>query len=123
FVCCLGCGGGVHAQKSTQSASATHQRPRCSRGTIKTMPAIPPAASAPTSEQLPESPKAPPPGRKFPCAKCGARLDFDPSSHGLKCPYCGYLEKIEPTAKEVQERDWNVFWSHYEEDDTPLAGR
>ena len=80
-------------------------------------------SSASTPEQAPETPKAPPPGRKFPCAKCGARLDFDPSSHGLKCPYCGYLEKIEPTAKEVQERDWDEFWSHYEEDDAQLAGR
>jgi DNA-directed RNA polymerase subunit RPC12/RpoP len=80
-------------------------------------------SSAATPEQVPESPKAPPPGRKFPCAKCGARLDFDPSSHGLKCPYCGFLEKIEPTSKEVQERDWEEFWSHYEEDDAQLAGR
>ena len=30
--------------------------------------------------------KAPPADRKFPCQKCGARLDFDPSSHSLKCP-------------------------------------
>src|SRR5262249_18651067 len=79
--------------------------------------------SNPIVEPAPESPKAPPPGRKFPCAKCGARLDFDPSSHGLTCPYCAYLDKIEPTAKEVQERDWDEFWSQHEEQDEQLAGR
>jgi DNA-directed RNA polymerase subunit RPC12/RpoP len=87
------------------------------------MSSMPPPTSAPTSDQNADGPKAPPPGRKFPCAKCGARLDFDPATHALKCPYCGYLEKIEPTAKEVQERDWDEFWSKHEDNDEPLAGR
>src|SRR6516225_11247934 len=72
---------------------------------------------------LPAEPKAPPPGRKFPCAKCGARLDFDPSAHGLKCPYCGHFEKIEPTSKEVRERDWDDYWSHHAREEAQISGR
>src|SRR5712692_7474493 len=87
------------------------------------MSSTPPPASAPTPDLSAEGPKAPPPGRKFPCAKCGARLDFDPSAHGLKCPYCGHFEKIEPTAQEVQERDWNEFWSKHEDEADQIAGR
>ena len=28
------------------------------------------------------------------CPQCGATMDFDPSSGGLYCPYCGYREEI-----------------------------
>src|SRR5262249_4367530 len=41
--------------------------------------------------------------------KCGARLDFDPSSRALKCPYCGHVEKIEPAAKNVAELDYETY--------------
>lgn len=80
------------------------------------MSAVPPPS-------VEEGPKAPPAGRKFPCAKCGARLDFDPAGHGLKCPYCGYFEKVEPTAKEVQERDWDDYWRNHTGDEVKLSGR
>src|SRR4051812_24562296 len=53
--------------------------------------------------------KAPPPGRKFPCAECGAKLDFDPTSRALKCPYCGHVEKIAPAAGAVEEHDFEAF--------------
>ena len=33
-------------------------------------------------------------GKKFPCQKCGAKLDFDPDAQSLKCPYCGHVEVI-----------------------------
>jgi DNA-directed RNA polymerase subunit RPC12/RpoP len=79
--------------------------------------------STPVADTTSEGPKAPPPGRKFPCAKCGARLDFDPAGHGLKCPYCGYFEKIEPTAKEVQERDWDEYWTKHDGEEDTIAGR
>ncbi len=79
--------------------------------------------STPVADATSEGPKAPPPGRKFPCAKCGARLDFDPAGHGLKCPYCGYFEKIEPTAKEVQERDWDEYWTKHDGEEETIAGR
>jgi predicted RNA-binding Zn-ribbon protein involved in translation (DUF1610 family) len=51
--------------------------------------------------------KAPPTGRKFPCVQCGAKLDFDPSVRGLKCPYCGHAEKIErKESAEIIEREY-----------------
>lgn len=43
--------------------------------------------------------------RKFPCAQCGARLDFDPAARALKCPYCGHTQEIQPDNTEVVERD------------------
>jgi DNA-directed RNA polymerase subunit RPC12/RpoP len=48
------------------------------------------------SESVPPRPStAPTTGQKLPCKACGAKLDFDPATHALKCPYCGHLEKID----------------------------
>jgi len=52
--------------------------------------------------------KRPPEGRKFPCEKCGSRLDFDPESRELKCPYCGHIQVIE-RGGDVVEHDLNAF--------------
>jgi DNA-directed RNA polymerase subunit RPC12/RpoP len=62
-------------------------------------------------DRPPAPPKAPPTGRLFPCAKCGARLDFDPSSRALKCPYCGHVETIAPSEAAVVERDFDEYLS------------
>jgi DNA-directed RNA polymerase subunit RPC12/RpoP len=67
--------------------------------------------------------KAPPTGRKFPCSACGARLDFDPKSQALQCPYCGHKEVIQPSAGAVQERNWDEYWSTQAGEETSLAGR
>jgi DNA-directed RNA polymerase subunit RPC12/RpoP len=68
--------------------------------------------------------KAPPTGRKFPCANCGARLDFDPKVRGLKCPYCGFEEKIEKADHaEVHERDYLEYLSREEGKGKALPGR
>jgi predicted RNA-binding Zn-ribbon protein involved in translation (DUF1610 family) len=61
------------------------------------------------ADKQPVEPKAPPAGRKFPCAACGAKLDFDPSSHALKCPYCGHVEEIAPAKHGVEERDYATY--------------
>src|SRR5947209_5617110 len=58
-----------------------------------------------TEQRPPTASKNPPPGRKFPCAKCGAKLDFDPSSRALHCPYCGYTQVIEPSSENVPQHD------------------
>ena len=74
----------------------------------------PPLAGTPTPEPLPKAPtviKGPPAGRKFPCVKCGARLDFDPRARSLQCPYCGHVEKIEKGQAGVQERDLEEYLS------------
>ncbi len=76
----------------------------------------------------PPEPSGPPTGRKFPCRRCGAKLDFDPEARGLKCPYCGYTEVI-PEANdekraEVQEHDLEEFLANHEEKaDAKISGR
>lgn len=67
-------------------------------------------------------PQAPPAGRKFPCSKCGARLDFDPSSRALACPYCGHKEAIEPASGKVEERNWDEYWTNTSGEEVVLAG-
>lgn len=49
--------------------------------------------------------RAPPREKQFPCLKCGARLEFDPSARALTCPYCGHAEVLEPGNKDLLERD------------------
>ncbi len=67
---------------------------------------------------------APPAGRKFPCPSCGARLDFDPSARGLKCPYCGYEQKIERGDKaEVAEREYGEYLDREEARGKAIPGR
>src|SRR5438045_292169 len=68
--------------------------------------------------------KAPPAGRKFPCPKCGARLDFDPSARALACPYCGYQQKIAKLADtEVVERDYEDYLFREESNGKRVEGR
>jgi len=52
---------------------------------------------------------APPAGKKFPCKQCGARIDFDPAAHALKCPYCNHTEKIEPSKDDVVQHDFEAY--------------
>lgn len=66
-----------------------------------------------TSVALPAAPAQ----RKFPCKQCGARLDFDPSAGSLKCPYCGYAERVYDDISGVRERDLESFLA------APPAGR
>src|SRR6266851_8420981 len=74
-------------------------------GQLHTIMATPAADSDPTQQREPTITNAPPPGRKFPCGKCGAKLDFDPSSRALQCPYCGYKQEIEPSKGGIEEKD------------------
>jgi DNA-directed RNA polymerase subunit RPC12/RpoP len=66
--------------------------------------------------------KEPPPGRKFPCVKCGARLDFDPKARALACPYCGHTERVQPGRTEAVERDLEEYLSRQSGEST-VAGR
>jgi DNA-directed RNA polymerase subunit RPC12/RpoP len=67
---------------------------------------------------------APPAGRKFPCPSCGARLDFDPSVRGLKCPYCGHQQKIEKGhAGDVLEREIDDYLGREEAHGKAIPGR
>ena len=81
-------------------------------------PPLPDGPKAPTVS------KAPPAGRKFPCPSCGAKLDFDPAVAGLKCPYCGYEQKIDTTdAAEVVERDYLEYLAKEESKGVAIPGR
>src|SRR5437870_162318 len=71
----------------------------------------------------PVATRAPPAGRKFPCPKCAARLDFDPASRALACPYCGHQELIQPSKDGVAERDWDDFWRNQSKEEEQIAGR
>jgi LSD1 subclass zinc finger protein len=39
----------------------------------------------------------------FPCASCGARLEFAPGTRSLKCPYCATLQEIPEAAAAATE--------------------
>src|SRR4051794_33153601 len=81
-------------------------------------------SSADTPQAKPPSlTKAPPTGRKFPCAQCGAKLDFDPSSRALKCPYCGHVEEIQPDGGTVEERDFEAYLQHHAGVRVTIQGR
>ena len=67
------------------------------------LPVATPVTKEPTVSRLP------PPGKKFPCPRCGARLDFDPRAGGLACPYCSFQEEIDDGGGEVVERSYFEF--------------
>jgi DNA-directed RNA polymerase subunit RPC12/RpoP len=68
--------------------------------------------------------RPPPAGRLFPCPACGARLEFDPNSRGLKCPYCGYDRKIDRNSpEEIPERDYQEYLEREEACGKAIPGR
>lgn len=42
--------------------------------------------------------------RKFPCESCGADLRWEPGATALKCEYCGFEKKVDPSSEEVREK-------------------
>src|SRR5262245_25742077 len=63
-----------------------------------------------TSAPAPAAPaKTAPAQRKFPCKQCGARLVVSPGSSSLKCPYCGYAERIYDDITGVRERELEAY--------------
>jgi DNA-directed RNA polymerase subunit RPC12/RpoP len=62
-------------------------------------------------EREPKLSKAPPRGKLFPCLKCGAKVEFDPRTRSLKCPYCGHTSTVEDAAGEVEERNFKEYAS------------
>lgn len=50
---------------------------------------------APMLQQSQEFDAAPPAARtRFPCTSCGADMEFDAKSGGMKCPYCGHTAEV-----------------------------
>ncbi|MCU0316682.1 MAG: hypothetical protein MUC92_08825 [Fimbriimonadaceae bacterium] len=46
---------------------------------------------------------------RFPCAQCGAQLDYAPGLLQLKCPYCGFEQPIPVASDRVVENDFLRF--------------
>ena len=45
----------------------------------------------------------------FPCAQCGANLEFVPGSDAQQCPYCGHLNPIAAKSAPIHELDFEAF--------------
>lgn len=46
--------------------------------------------------------------RRFPCAQCGATLEFSPGAAALKCPHCGHENAVPETEAVVEEIDFRA---------------
>ena len=68
-----------------------------------------PTATKPPVDKEPTVTNAPPKGKLFPCLNCGAKVEFDPRSRALKCPYCGHTSNVEEGGGEVEERNFNEY--------------
>ena len=43
--------------------------------------------------------------KRFPCAQCGAALNYAIGTRSLECPYCGHLNAIHATNERIRELD------------------
>ncbi|MER7004269.1 hypothetical protein ABT297_14665 [Dactylosporangium sp. NPDC000555] len=48
---------------------------------------------------------------QYPCAGCGANVEFAPGTNVLKCPYCGHETVLQSTGARVREHDYLNFIS------------
>jgi DNA-directed RNA polymerase subunit RPC12/RpoP len=48
---------------------------------------------------------------QYPCAGCGANVEFAPGTNVLQCPYCGHETELRPTGARVREHDYRSFAS------------
>ncbi|UWZ47496.1 hypothetical protein Dmats_14460 [Dactylosporangium matsuzakiense] len=48
---------------------------------------------------------------QYPCAQCGANVEFAPGASVLKCPYCGHETPLQTTGMRVREHDFLTFAS------------
>jgi DNA-directed RNA polymerase subunit RPC12/RpoP len=46
---------------------------------------------------------------QYPCAKCGATVEYAPGTTVLQCPYCGARTPLEPTGARVREHAYAAF--------------
>ncbi len=43
----------------------------------------------------------------YPCQSCGARLEFAPGTNALRCPYCGHMQQLADTGRQVTEHSYD----------------
>jgi Zn finger protein HypA/HybF involved in hydrogenase expression len=48
-------------------------------------------------------------GSQYPCANCGANVEFAPGTTVLKCPYCGAQTPLVPTGARMREHAYAEF--------------
>jgi Zn finger protein HypA/HybF involved in hydrogenase expression len=53
------------------------------------------------------APAAPPSSHSYPCAQCGARVEFAPGTNALRCPYCGHQQQLVDTGRQVTEHSYD----------------
>ena len=46
---------------------------------------------------------------QYPCANCGANVEFAPGTTVLKCPYCGAETSLAPTGAQIREHSYAEF--------------
>ncbi|GAA2629210.1 hypothetical protein GCM10010399_71190 [Dactylosporangium fulvum] len=46
---------------------------------------------------------------QYPCAGCGANVEFAPGTSVLRCPYCGHETQLAAPTRQVREHDWAQF--------------
>jgi Zn finger protein HypA/HybF involved in hydrogenase expression len=46
---------------------------------------------------------------QYPCANCGANVEFAPGTSVLKCPYCGAETQLARTGRQIQEHSYAQF--------------
>lgn len=44
----------------------------------------------------------------FPCPSCGADLEFSIDQQSLKCGFCGHVQELTPSDREIEENDYHV---------------
>jgi hypothetical protein len=44
--------------------------------------------------------------QSYPCGGCGARVEFAPGTTALRCPYCGFTQRIEAVERQVSEHSF-----------------
>lgn len=49
----------------------------------------------------------PPSHHSYPCAACGARIEFAPGAGALRCPYCGHEQQVTTPQGEVREHSFD----------------
>ena len=70
------------------------EEPEDGEPTVDTTAMAPPG-SAPGSQAT----------RQFPCAQCGAKVEFAPGTDSLRCPYCGQETSIPASSEVIAEID------------------
>jgi hypothetical protein len=68
-----------------------------------------PAQPASSSADLVAASAAPAGPLQYPCASCGARVEYAPGTMTLKCPYCGFAQQIAATDAVVTEHDYGAW--------------